>query len=259
MAGFSFFGCGFFGFSRFGIGASLYQALHNALGFIQSLSLGMSGMADFQTRYDQVTQAIGEVCLWWTALEDVTLGLCLNLAVYIDLSYERKTAWNTLNIVLLGMDIRGKIATAKALAHHVDNPHSADFYDRLEALLNFLDNTLRGERNRYVHDTWHFDENAIVRAKHAPVVRRTQSRSRELFLHSDREFKDVEEVRRFIQVLELAYDDLATLEAHIAWLIGQKEKPSESRQPLPAEWRSFAHREWLTQDTRPRPPQSSQA
>ncbi|MER8426509.1 hypothetical protein [Mesorhizobium sp. M1403] len=193
--------------------------------------------------YDQIASAIGEVCLWWTALEDVILGLSLHLSVFRDASFERDTAWDTLNTVLLGMDFRAKITTAKALAHHVDVEESADFYERLEELLNHIDNTLRTERNRYVHDTWHIDGQSAIRSKIGAVVRKTQSHQRELFLQSDRVFADIAEVRSFVSTLELAYDDLATLDNHISWLISHKEQPSRFRQPLPQQWRSLPHRE----------------
>lgn len=198
--------------------------------------------------YDEIIRAVGDVCYWWVAIEDVIFGLSLHLACYVDDAFERPIPWQVFRIALTNTDIRSKIATTKALAHAVDSKGSPDFFERVESLLNFVDSTLRSERNRYVHDTWSVDNSdyTVSRAKPGAIVRRAPgSGSRKLTFDVARHFGSPDEIKRFVEALRLAYDDLAVLDGHIAWLTGQKEQPSAHRQPLPPVWTSFAHRDWL--------------
>lgn len=210
--------------------------------------------------YDDIASCIGNVCIWWAGIEDVILGLSLHTAQVLEPAFDTSMAWNMLHIALLNMDPRARIANAKAAIHYIDDPRSADIYDRAEALLNFVDNSLRPERNRYVHDVWAVRESAsLARMKPIAIVTRPQSRKRELQTYVEHEFKNIEDARRLVTALEDAFGDLVTLDSHLAWLASHPERPSKFPQPLPVEWRSFAHREWLARDRRPHPTQPSPA
>jgi hypothetical protein len=217
------------------------------------LEISENGVTETQL-YESIALAVGETCFWWASIEDVIMGISLHLSWWVDDAFERDGPWDTLHIALANMDLRAKIATAKALAHKINEPKSPDFYERSEALLNFVDSTLRTERNRYVHDTWRVDGPRVVRSKIGPIVKRTQSRQRQLFMETGTYFAGPEEIQRFVDVLRQAYWDLAELDHHIAWLVGQKVQPSEHRQPLPLDWPSLAHREWLTTNRPPPQP-----
>lgn len=201
------------------------------------------------TLYKDLSTAIGDVCIWWSIIDNTILGLSLHMALLISPAFVQRPAWDALHVSLVNTDIRVKISTAKALAYKIDTPLSPNLHERTEALLNFVDNSLRNERNRYVHDAWTIDDaNEIWRRKPGAVVRKTQANKRELFMFSARRFKDTEELGRFIEALESTYDDLVTLDNHLAWLLENVRRPKGSQQPLPQEWTSFAHRDWLQRD-----------
>ena len=204
--------------------------------------------------YDRIALAIGETCILWGLLEVLVHDIVLHLAVYLDDSFDHDRTWHVLHIALTNMELREKIATAKALAHGVTTPDSPDLYDRTETLLNHMDNVLRSERNRYVHDYWQHDGEEIVRLKQGTRVIRPQSRQTALYLWTARRYEGVEAIRGLVTNLEFTQLDLIDLDGHIAWLVGQKEQPGSHRQPLPPEWRSLAHRDWREPNTRPSQP-----
>jgi hypothetical protein len=110
--------------------------------------------------------------------------------------------------------------------------------------MNYLDNDVRPERNRYIHDSWMGDGKSARRTNRSPKIERTQSRTSVLQLWTEREYPDVEQVGHFVRNLELLWDDLCLLDGHIAWLTDELKRPSGFQQPLPQEWRSLAHRDW---------------
>jgi hypothetical protein len=191
--------------------------------------------------YDQIALAIGDACIWWVTIEHVVHDIILHLAVYLDPAFKATTAArDILHTTLASMDSREKVATAKALAHSVNTSDSPDFYERTEELLNYVDNVLRPERNRYIHDLWEIDGKAIIRLKIGARVIRPRPRKRELQLWTQRTYQSIESIREFVTTLELAYRDLVELDNHIAWLCGQRERRASHLQPLPREWRSLA-------------------
>lgn len=192
--------------------------------------------------------AIGDTCIRWGILESIVHDIALHLAMYLDPAFKTETARHILHLTLSNMDPREKTATAKALAHKVNTTDSPDFYEKADALLNHLDNILRPERNRYVHDIWAHDGQSFVRLKLGARVIRPQARQRELHLWTERRYENVKAIRGFVTNLELAQLDLIDLDNHIAWLMGQREQPGAHRQPLPREWRSLAHRDWREPD-----------
>ncbi|MEQ9247644.1 MAG: hypothetical protein RLO21_16835, partial [Nitratireductor sp.] len=149
-----------------------------------------------------------------------------------------------LHLTLASLDIRGKIVTAKALAHQIDEIDSPGFYDRVEELLNYVDNELRPERNRYVHDNWSIAGSAAMRMRLAPKITRPQARQRDLTMWSGRRYPSITAALAFVKNLQLADGDLVQLDNHIAWMVSQRDLQPGSPQPLLPEWQSLAHRDW---------------
>jgi hypothetical protein len=216
-------------------------------------------MSQSDSLYDKIAKAIGNTCIWWATIEGLVHDLILHLAVCLEPTFDKKSVMDILHIALSNEDLRLKVATVKVLAHKIESVNSPQFYERVEQILNYLDNDLRLERNRFVHDGWTDEAPEIIRFSLGAKVRRTQSRKSEVVIYTEKRFSNISEIEDFVTKLEIIYDDLVTLDGHIAWLTGQKEQPPTHFQPLPQVWRSFVHRD-LHDASKPSPsPQSSPA
>lgn len=205
--------------------------------------------------YPHIIMAIGEVSFWWAGVENNVHGIALDLATYLEPSFGEGAPKNVLNLAIMNMDIRQKIATAKALALAMETSHSPGFYERAEQLLSYIDNIARLERNRFIHDTWTVDGDVAVRANISPRVIKPQSRLKELDMIQQRTYKSPGEIHAFADNIRLIYDDLRDLENHVERIVNEKKnpspkgQPSEPRPPLPQEWRSLTHRDWRAPST----------
>ena len=197
-----------------------------------------------RSRASELAEAIGDVCIQWAAIEDVVSGLVLHTWAYLEHAFETSASWDLLALVLDTADIRQKVSITKLLAHHVKNPNSPDFFERVEKIMNYLDNEVRPERNRYIHDTWYLSAGTVIRRDNSPKIQRVQSRQTVLNKWTDRVYADIGQIREFMKNLEFLYDDLALLEGHLAWLSVVRERPPEFPQPLPQVWQSLVHRDW---------------
>jgi hypothetical protein len=216
-------------------------------------------MTETKPTFDQIARAIGNVCIWWTAIESTTHDIILHMASCLDPTFDRHIARDVLHITISNEDIRQKFATAKLLAHMIEYESSPKFYEKVEKLLNYLDNVARPERNRYVHDDWSHDGNEIIRSRLGAKIERVQSRQRSIALWTERRFPSIEAIESFVTNLEDAHLDLAELDNHIAWLTEQNGQPPKHPQPLPLEWKSLTHHESRGVDMPEPPLQSSQA
>lgn len=207
--------------------------------------------------WKKVAETIGEVCIWWADLEVLVQDVAFHLSILVT-DAETESNFNTLNLILSTADIRQTIAIVKLLAHHVNSPRSPNFYDKVETLMNYLDNEARSERNRFVHDSWVKDREGVIRANLGPKVRRPQSHQRVIEWQVARPYKDLAAMQEFVKNLELACDDLAALDWHASDLSFAKGQPEEYVQPLPQEWQSLAHRDWQPPDKRGHQPRSSE-
>lgn len=157
---------------------------------------------------EQVASAIGRSCYWWSSIEIELQGLCASLARFNDRSFDLEKVWEVLAISLSHMDIRQRVAVAKALAANGLDP---DLYGEVESLLNHIDNDLRPERNRYVHDEWMMIDDSIVRRKHGAKVIPPQSRQLSVLRSTDRIYGSADEVDEFAQRVAKAVTDLLTI------------------------------------------------
>ena len=106
-------------------------------------------------------QWIGYLCIAWNWLD---LEIDAILFALMGSDDESATA-----AVIYNMDQRDKIRAVLALGF-IKKP-SDDWYAELRSVVNEIDNNLRNERNRMVHDVWRFDGQDIFRlTKYAKVA-----------------------------------------------------------------------------------------
>jgi hypothetical protein len=179
---------------------------------------------------EQVASAIGRSCYWWSSIEIELQGLCASLARFNDRSFDREKVWEVLAISLSHMEIRQRVAVAKALAANGLDP---DLYGEVESLLNHIDNDLRPERNRYVHDEWMMIDDSIVRRKHGAKVIRPQPRQLSVLKSTDRIYGYADDVDEFAQRVAKAVTDLLTINSDLdelyleVWPPDGRDLPSE--------------------------------
>ena len=211
-------------------------------------------MAEERSPYEDIAAAIGDVCMWWSNIEHEIHDLVLHLAMCLDPVFEKQGPFDVLHFTLSHMDVRQLIATAKSLATHVYDEHSPAFYERAEIILNFVDNDLRPERNRYVHDLWAVEGATISRSRLEPKIHRPQSRTRAFSTYAISRYSDLAAVRSLGDTLEQTYQDLAELDNHIAWLCEQRQASPTFQQPLPEEWKSIVRYSSQKSERPERPP-----
>ncbi len=183
-----------------------------------------------QTRIDL---AIGETCYWWSALEHLVHDICLHLAACLSVDFERSQTSIPLHIALSNMEMRQRIATAKAFASQAPTA-SKTFYQRLEAELNRIDNEHRTERNRYVHDLWLVgeDRKSVERLQSRTIVNRPQSRKLELQIGTTKSFASIEQVEAFVDALQKSYQTLADLDGETAAMASELARLEELQKSI---------------------------
>lgn len=116
--------------------------------------------------FEEHAKAIGFICLYWAYLGEV---LNATLELLIPMHDRGFSLCLTSNI-----DFREKIQIAIALGHK--RKCSNAWFENLLEQLNYIDNELRPERNRMVHDNWDWAGPEIVRRQYATKLKRLQAR-----------------------------------------------------------------------------------
>jgi hypothetical protein len=218
--------------------------------------------AEEEARWDRLTKVIGNLCIVWAQIDSFLIDIALHTAAALNPAFDKHdgpqpSPWDLLLSALCQMDERSKVATIKAYAHHVSHPFTPDFYDRAAELVDYIDNVLRPERNRFVHDSWNMhDDGRVVRVQMGLHVRRPQSRQREVTLWKNRDYANVDEVEALNENLDEVWEDLCVLDSHLAGLATYRDRPEARFQPLPQPWSCLAHRKKRGVQKREPPPQS---
>ncbi len=152
---------------------------------------------------------IGRSSYWWGNIELTLQSLCVNLARFNGKELDSEPVWNVLDTILSHMDLRQRIAVAKVLAAQGVDP---DLYGQIERLLNTIDNDLRNERNRFVHNHWRLEGDSIVRRRHGARVTRPQSRTLAIHQSTDRRYDSVAQIAEFTARVASTHDQLVALE-----------------------------------------------
>lgn len=159
---------------------------------------------------EALAECVGMVTIKWGVVEGAVKALIYDLAAYISPAIDSggdDVTYQILLTLLENMELRASIANAKALAYEVkDIP---GFYDRVEALLNRIDNQHRNERNRYVHDQWHMVGPIIMRTKRGTSVERKQGSGEKVMRHrTTKQYLGPNELIQFARTLQQEADDL---------------------------------------------------
>lgn len=171
---------------------------------------------------ERIDAAVGQTCYWWSRIEHLVHDLCLHLAACLSPDFDKSENRIPLHIALTNMDLRQRISTAKAFASQAPTANST-FYDRFEKSLNRIDNDLRLERNRYVHDFWDAGDVAgtVERFQQRTIVTRPQSRTRDLSLGTTKMYQNVDDVESFVAQLEEAFSELCEFDGESAGMAAQ--------------------------------------
>ena len=126
-------------------------------------------LKDRVKRNRKVANRLGRLCMSWSHLE---LDLTLLLHRLMRISDP------TVNNTILGvMGLREKIQALHTIGFK--RAPSPDWYASLSKVLNMIDNELRPERNRMIHDFWITDiDGDLQRSRLNPRVVNTQSRAK---------------------------------------------------------------------------------
>lgn len=120
--------------------------------------------------------AIGYVCILWGFVEsELNFSLALLFKSMDDDAFRALVA---------NMDIREKVEVVRAVGF-LQRP-SKIWFEELKAALNKIDNVLRPERNRIIHDQWVNDGTLIHRRTHKTKIKRPQAFLETLSFHDDK-------------------------------------------------------------------------
>jgi hypothetical protein len=137
-------------------------------------------------------QEIGRLCIYWSELE---LYVTLFLIDLLDI--EDKTSKNVIAGLL---DFRAKLQALPPMGF-ARRP-SDTWYASLEKVVNHIDNDLRPERNRMIHDTWTGPtEGSSLRMQLSAKVVNAQSRTKVLKLAVTKQVKSEDIGRLYEQVI----------------------------------------------------------
>ena len=128
---------------------------------------------------DDHAQAIGYVCIWWSQLE---ARLDSFLAYLIGLEIGKISESITANA-----DMREKVQMIIALAFI--QKRNVAWFERVKTLMDSIDNILRVERNRYIHDAWVIQAAKTIRRTRGTKIKRPQAFKIELVTKEDVEIK----------------------------------------------------------------------
>lgn len=123
------------------------------------------------TPLGQIADSLGFLCMAWSWLEREVDSLLLTLLHPAD---EKAAA-----AVIYNMDMRDKLKAA--LAAGFSKKPSDEWYSELRSIITEIDNDLRLERNRMVHDSWHHTGDEIFRL--TTYVRVSYEQAKKLVIH----------------------------------------------------------------------------
>ncbi len=117
-----------------------------------------------QSPFDKHAQEIGRVCILWSQLELTMAGMLGDLMAIEDATVK--------NVVISSLDMRGKMQAILPIAF--SKKRSDSWFSQLQTEINEIDNKLRPERNRLIHDYWIVMPDTVHRMQHTATVVRDQ-------------------------------------------------------------------------------------
>ena len=164
---------------------------------------------------DEHARAIGYVCIYWAALEH---GIDSLLQTITPLEPGRISDCITANA-----DIRAKMQMVKALSFA--RKPTDGWFEHVEEVINRIDNNLRLQRNRFIHDAWVGLE-PIKRRTRRTSIKRSQARADpELTTYEDVPVT-ASEIWQFVQQISEAQVMLSLYQSHYRELTASPPKPA---------------------------------
>jgi hypothetical protein len=158
--------------------------------------------------------SVGSVCRLWNSIHTVAHNIVLLLHNYdVRAHPEREVSTSTLATALYNMELREIAATIKTAAVALQIPTALT--DKLTQLLNVIDNDLRVQRNRYVHDQWVDEGDIAIRFQPGTRVTMLQARQPIHEFGRVKYYRTVEEIWGFVEQLEDAHERLDALQAEL--------------------------------------------
>ncbi len=115
---------------------------------------------------DEHLRAIGFVCVAWNYLEqEVTQYLATMIPVQ---------TLKDIHVMGAELDIRDKLALLRGFAFNRINDH--EMRDELDDIINHIDNELRSDRNRIIHDSWVQGAGPTKRLRYKTAYKKPESR-----------------------------------------------------------------------------------
>lgn len=173
--------------------------------------------------------AIGAVCQNWASLERLIKSAIHILSRSYHPAFNDATAWGVVDIIVAHADIRDRISIAKIFASQ--SFLGMPLYNRFEAHLNRIDNELRLERNRFIHDDWMVTEQETVRTLRRPKVVRPQAFQVEVAWDTSKTFERIEDVEAFATEIQDAISTLIGLIDEIEASYQQRFRRGEPPEP----------------------------
>jgi hypothetical protein len=140
------------------------------------------------SKLDEHALALGHVCIAWGQLE-LHLDMLLKDLLFAEPPGDPASGakWTAAKCVTTNADMRDKIQIAIALGY-LRRPNE-EWFDKLKQCLDLIDNDLRNERNRMLHDVWllhmvvpHGAEDVLRKRIQGSKVRKPQAFQRELVI-----------------------------------------------------------------------------
>lgn len=163
--------------------------------------------------------AIGYICILWAEIESEIDDLLRILTPFPDHKISASYAAN--------IDIRGKIQILLAVGFM--KQRSKEWFDLLQRVLNIIDNELRSERNRNVHDAWIKHRGEVLRHTKKTEFKKPQAFQLEFSTHRRKAIK-TDDLWAFVRDLSDAI-----IELRILWITAGNDS---------------MHRSWLASPTK---------
>lgn len=172
--------------------------------------------------YSTVATAIGEVAIWWSGIETTTYDLAIRLSMLGDRQMYNRQSLKVLRLMLANMGQRELFATVKALAFNASQNH---IFPKLEPLINELDNQIRAERNRIIHDSWYATGETASRTSRGAKIINAGPRNRVLRIQHVVKYASFDELEAVLKRMKAVYSELDAIRLEIGTLLAEKKEP----------------------------------
>lgn len=166
-------------------------------------------------------EAIGYVCINWSWLEFVVE--CV-LSEFIDMPADKPEA----HIITSSIDFSKKLDVIKHIGF-IRKP-STRWFAQWEGLINHIDNSLRPERNRHVHDLWRKEPERHTPSRISSKVKLVtpKARAERILQTSETTEVDIKEVRNLAAAIQDAAASMVRLLGRAKLL--QSSRPTHTEQ-----------------------------